>query len=219
MEKLIRSYFSHNTGEGACEVCQGLGTSLEINKAEVIRETLSLENGAVDFWEGRYKAYQTDIFNRACAHYGIPVPNQNTPVHAFTELQKNLLLNGVEGEMIKKNFPETARPKTAAEGRFEGVYPILWRRISEKGELAGKNEKYFNTRTCPKCGGERLNALSRSVTVNGTRLPELSALPLEALNRWVAGLESSLKGEKRRIAAPYLLDLENKAAPHYQCGP
>ncbi|WP_224168802.1 MULTISPECIES: ATP-binding cassette domain-containing protein [Eubacterium] len=112
--------------------------------------------------------------------------------------------------MIKKNFPETARPKTAAEGRFEGVYPILWRRISEKGELAGKNEKYFNTRTCPKCGGERLNALSRSVTVNGTRLPELSALPLEALNRWVAGLESSLKGEKRRIAAPYLLDLKTK---------
>lgn len=121
-----------------------------------------------------------------------------------------MLLNGVEDEMIKKNFPETARPKTAAEGRFEGVYPILWRRISEKGELAGKNEKYFNTRTCPKCGGERLNALSRSVTVNGTRLPELSALPLEALNRWVAGLESSLKGEKRRIAAPYLLDLKTK---------
>lgn len=112
--------------------------------------------------------------------------------------------------MIKKNFPETARPKTAAEGRFEGVYPILWRRISEKGELAGKNEKYFNTRTCPKCGGERLNALSRSVTVNGTRLPELSTLPLEALNRWVAGLESSPKGEKRRIATPYLLDLKTK---------
>lgn len=210
MEKLTRSHFSHNTAEGACETCQGLGTSLEINSAEVVHETLSLEKGAVDFWEKRYKAYQISVFNQACAHYGMPVPGRDTPVCAFTELQKNLLLNGVEDKMLKERLPDITPPKTVAEGRFEGVYPILWRRVSEKGALSEKNEKYFNTRICPECGGERLNTLSRSVTVNETRLPELSVLSLESLNSWITALESSLEGEKGRMTAPYLLDLKTK---------
>lgn len=43
MDKLTRSHFSINTSEGACEICQGLGKVLKINK-EVIREGVKVHN-------------------------------------------------------------------------------------------------------------------------------------------------------------------------------
>lgn len=51
MEKLTRTHFSCNTREGACKTCQGLGKVLRVNKNNVIHEHLSLEAGAIDFWE------------------------------------------------------------------------------------------------------------------------------------------------------------------------
>jgi excinuclease ABC subunit A len=50
MEKLTRTHFSHNTREGACPTCQGLGQVLTVNKQRVVDESLSLEEGAVAFW-------------------------------------------------------------------------------------------------------------------------------------------------------------------------
>ena len=63
MKKLTRTHFSYNTREGACKTCEGLGKVLRINKENAVHEALSLENGAVDFWEQKYKEYQTIYFS------------------------------------------------------------------------------------------------------------------------------------------------------------
>ena len=51
MDKLTRTHFSYNTREGACKTCQGLGKVLKVNENNVIHGHLSLEAGAIDFWE------------------------------------------------------------------------------------------------------------------------------------------------------------------------
>lgn len=56
IEKLTRSHFSYNTQTGACPTCQGLSKQLIINEQAVLHDSLSLSEGAVDFWEARYKA-------------------------------------------------------------------------------------------------------------------------------------------------------------------
>ncbi|MEQ8198667.1 MAG: ATP-binding cassette domain-containing protein, partial [Clostridiaceae bacterium] len=126
MEKLTRTHFSYNTREGACKTCQGLGKVLKINEKKVIHENLSLEAGAIDFWEQKYKDYQISSLYHAFRHYGIPV-EPDTPVTDFCNEQRDMLLYGVESEEVKKHFPGIVPPKTVGGGRFEGVFTFLWR--------------------------------------------------------------------------------------------
>lgn len=209
IEKLTRSHFSYNTRIGACPTCQGLGKQLIINEQAVLHDSLSLSEGAVDFWEARYKAYQIDLFERALKHYDLPSV-VNLPVQNFSEAQKSLLLYGSDNPYIRITFPNVKAAKSVSEGYFEGVYPILWRRLSEKGSLSKALEPYFVECECLECHGERLNELSREAVVYNTRLPELVHFSLVELNNWVIGLEKSLQKEKQLLVNAYFLDLKTK---------
>lgn len=209
MEKLTRTHFSFNTREGSCKTCQGLGKVLKVNKNNVIHEHLSLEAGAIDFWEQKYKDYQISSLYNAFKHYDIPF-EPATPIKDFNKSQKVILLYGVESDEVKKIYPGIVPPKTVTGGRFEGIFPVLWRRLSEKGGESKQLDAYFDSDICQDCGGERLNELSRSVTVLDTRLPELVSLSLEELYKWLLKLENFVSGTNKLIVEPYLLDLKTK---------
>ena len=209
MEKLTRSYFSYNTREGACKTCQGLGKVMTINKDNTVNEELSLEAGAVEFWEQGYKDYQISALYNAFRHYKIPF-QENTPVVNYSDIQKSILFNGVDSDDVKKAFPDILPPKTVVAGKIEGIYPALWRRMSEKGGDAKQLNNYFDYDICPDCKGEKLGELSRSIPVEGKRLPELSLLSLEELYAWIVKLEGSLKDAYRTLIESFLLDLKTK---------
>jgi len=209
MEKLTRTQFSYNTREGACKACQGLGKVLTINKENTVHESLSLEDGAVDFWEQKYKEYQISSLYNAFRHYNIAI-DDNIPVADFSDIQKSILFYGVESAEIRKIFSDILPPKTVAAGKFEGVFQTLWRRMSDKGGDAKQLNDYFYFDICPDCMGERLGELSRSVTVEGTRLPELAFLSLEELFAWILKLESSLGDVNRSLVESFLIDLKTK---------
>lgn len=210
MEKFTRTHFSYNTREGACKTCHGLGKVIQVDEGRVIHQDLSLEDGAVDFWEHRYKDYQISVLYRAFKYYGIPT-SQDVLVKDFSEAQRNILFYGVESEEVRKTFADVPPPKTAAGGRFEGVMTTLWKRISDRDVTSARWEEYFKHTTCPDCGGERLNQLSRNVTVSGVRLPQLTVMSLKELNEWISHLEGSLTGESaRQMTQAYLLDLRTK---------
>lgn len=209
MEKLTRSHFSANTREGACEVCHGLGEVLEITLDSVIHSSLSLEDGAVDFWDHAFKDYQISSVNKAFEYYGLEETGGRA-VKDFSEGQLALLLYGAESAEVRGLFPEQPLPKKVSEGRFEGVLTTLWRRLSEKGGLTDALSSYFHSAVCTACHGEKLSFLGRTVTVMETRLPELSALSLEALRDWLRRLEASLSEREMALVEPYIKDLEAK---------
>jgi excinuclease ABC subunit A len=209
LEKLTRTHFSFNTREGACKTCQGLGKVLKVNSNNVIHEHFTVENGAIDFWEQKYKEYQISTLYNAFKHYGMTF-EPDTPVTRFNKGQKAILLYGVESEEVKNIFPGIVPPKTVAEGRFEGIFPVLWRRLSEKGGSSEALDAYFDSRICPDCRGERLNELSRNVTVLYTRLPELVSLSLDELYQWLVRLEDSVSSIDKLMVESYILDLKTK---------
>lgn len=209
IEKLTRTHYSYNTREGACPKCQGLGNTLVIDGKRVLHEDFSLEDGAVDFWVRRYKDYQIEILYRAYKHYHLPIPFK-MPVSSFSHAAKTILLYGTESPETMNLFPDILPPKTTSEGKFEGVYPALWRKISEKKGDTELTEKYFHTGTCPECHGEKLNEKSRMATVMGTRLPELSSLSLSELLEWILRVKNNLTSSELSLAMDYLSDLETK---------
>nr|WP_321292240.1 excinuclease ABC subunit UvrA [uncultured Trichococcus sp.] len=209
MEKLTRTYFSYNTREGACATCQGMGEVLTIDEKRVLHEELSPEEGAIVFWEKRYRDYQLESFYAACDHYGIPLKT-NMPVKEFTPAQRVLLLQGAESEAVRRLFPDVPVPRTVAEGRYEGVLPNLWRRMTDQKGTSKLREAYFKSAICPECHGERLNELSRNVTVKGVRLPGLSASSLKELMDWIRELDANLTRSEQLLAGVYVTDLKTK---------
>lgn len=210
MDKLTRSHFSYNTMEGACPTCEGLGKVMKLNEAAIINDQLSLEEGAVLYWDnGAYKDYQLAVLHAAYKHYGIAV-SPGTPIAAFSEAQKDLLYYGVEAEAMKKHFPELTVPKTVSAGKFEGIYTTLWRRLAEKGGEDARSAQYFEAGVCLSCNGERLAELSRSVTVAEVRLPELTIKSLEQLLDWIMTLEQEIAGAGDELVQVYLLDIKTK---------
>lgn len=209
MDKVTRTHFSFNTKEGACPACEGLGKIHSIKKEAIVDESLSLEDGAVRCWEKQYGKYQISILYAALKHYGIPVSG-NVPVQQFSAMQKVILYDGIENNLVKSTFPNRKPPKNVTSGRFEGVIPILWRRLSEKEGNAKPLEEYFDIVECPSCKGERLSELSRNITVNRTRLPQLSHFSLDKLYQWANELEASLTEQQLQMVKAYLLDIKSK---------
>ena len=209
MKKLTRTFFSYNTREGACPKCEGMGKIISVEEERILHKELSLEEGAVDFWEQKYKEYQIEVLYAAFFHYNLFF-QPNMPVEKFTEMQKYILFYGVDNETVRQAFPDIQMPRTVADGRFEGIYNTMMRRVAEKGSDAGKLGKYLSEKPCQKCHGERLGRESRKVSVMGMRLPQLSGLTMEELSEWLGELDNSLDDVQRPLVEVYLEDLRTK---------
>src|SRR5690606_8549256 len=103
MEKLTRTHFSYNTAEGACPTCKGLGSVISIHTPSVFHADLSIENGAVDLWKGRYGDYQVAVVKTALEYYGVPI-GDDLPLHAYRPEQISILYYGTDSDEVKEHF-------------------------------------------------------------------------------------------------------------------
>ncbi|MDF9824212.1 excinuclease ABC subunit A [Breznakia sp. PF5-3] len=209
MHKLTRSYFSYNTKEGACPTCQGLGEVLEIDWESVIDESLTLEEGAIKLWKHKYKDYQITSFYNALSHFEIPY-EKHMKVKNFSILQKQILQYGIHDKDMPERYKEMAFPKTVEGGKYEGIASYLWKKVKEEASRNTYKSMYFKNMPCPACHGERLQPLSREVSVLDTRLPELVELSMERLYEWLKNLETMISEEAYELSKNYIEDAKAK---------
>jgi excinuclease ABC subunit A len=205
--------FSFNKPDGACPTCTGLGTVHQANLKRLVDEDKSILDGAVHGWDAAiHIRYNTDILRAAGRHYGFDF-DPALPVRDYTPVQRDLLFFGVESPQFRRHFPEVEPPTTVRGGRFEGVAGSLLRRYAEHiqdADYRQKMDEFLVTQTCPDCGGTRLRAESRAVTVAGQTIIALAQLPLNALADWLDNLPTALHDEAMLIATPILNDLHER---------
>lgn len=209
MEKLTRTHFSYNTTEGSCPTCKGLGETVNIHRESVFHQELSIEEGGVDLWKGRYAEYQIPIVKVAMAYYGVPVEDR-LPIQEYSLRQKVILYYGTESDEVKENFPDKKPPKTVDKGKFEGVLTGMWRRFKEKSGSSTEAEAYFYSQVCSNCHGDRLNEISRSVTVENRTIPNLVSHSLEEMFKWTLHLEKTLEKENYTLVETFIQDMKTK---------
>ncbi len=189
--------FSFNSPYGACEACDGLGTTFEVDPELVIPDPdQSINGGAIAPWRTSNTQYFSRMLEAVAEGYKIDL---DAPYRTLTAKQQKVILHGVEGNLkvkYKNRYGRTREYSTA----YEGVIPWLNRRRSgaESDWSREQYEGYMREVPCTACGGARLKPASLAVTVNDKNIAEVCDMAIGESAKFLAALELS---ERDRLIA------------------
>jgi excinuclease ABC subunit A len=210
---LVMGSFSFNKPAGACPACTGLGEVIRPDVRRLVDDGKSVAEGAVRGWNAKYTDWSLPVLRAAAGHYGFTF-DADAPLGELDDRQRDLLLHGVESPEFRRHFPDTDPPATVAAGRFEGVATALLRRYGERADDAEYRERAEQQglvkQPCGECGGTRLRAESRAVTVHGLGIVEAARLPLDRLAAWLGGLRDRVSPDEWLFVEPVVADLEER---------
>ncbi|BDA65475.1 UvrABC system protein A [Actinomyces capricornis] len=195
--------FSFNAPYGACPVCTGIGTRLEVDPELVVPdEELTLAQGAIAPWSGHQK-----YFTRQLAALGEELSfDVDTPWRALPARAKEAILRGKDYEVKVKYRNRWGRERVYSSG-FEGVLDYVMRKHDET-ESEWSRERYqgyMRQVPCPACQGSRLKPEVLAVRVGERSIAELCEMPISEARDFLAGL--SLSGQARQIAGSVLAEI------------
>ena len=183
---------------GACKTCSGTGMVRTVDRATLIpNENLTIDEGAVAPWNSLMWSLMTDV----CREMGV---RTNIPFRDLTAEEKHIVY---DGPMVKKHIfymPKNKDSTTAAELDFTyysataTVLNALGKVKDEKGMK--RVEKFLREDKCPDCGGTRLSARARTLTIRGLSLDQVCTFSLADLSEWVKGVPESLPEAMRSMA-------------------
>jgi len=162
--------FSFNSPHGACPVCTGLGTRMEVDPELVI------PNGRLTISEGAIRPYNrinTDAWYMkkmqavADAHsFSLQIP---TGELAPSDLQKILYGTG------DQKYRVALGSGRSFETTYEGVIPNLERRYKETDSdfIRRDIERFMQERPCHACEGKRLKPEVLAITIQGTSIIDI----------------------------------------------
>jgi excinuclease ABC subunit A len=199
--------FSFNNPAGACPTCDGLGTQAFFDPARVVTHShLSLAGGAIRGWDRR-NAHYFQLIQALARRYGFDI---ETPWTELPATVQKVVLYGSGDEVIE--FRETTGKGRVSRKRhpFEGILPNLERRYRETESLPVREElsKYLGTRSCPDCGGTRLNRAARFVYVAEHTLPETAHLTVGKALEFFRSL--NLAGWRGEVATKIVKDVAER---------
>ena len=199
--------FSFNSPQGACQKCDGLGATTELDPDLIIPDrALSLREGAVTIWAHRNTVHFIEFLDALTAHYGVDI---YTPYRDLPESFQAVLLYGSGEEQITFYFERDDRRHTYRKP-FEGLIPNLQRRYRETDSFQAREEirRYMNFRTCPDCSGAKLNRASRSVRVVGKAIHEITGMSIAEAQKFLSSV--NLSGQKAVVADRILREINER---------
>jgi len=188
--------FSFNAPQGACPVCTGLGSRLEVDPDLVFNPNLTIAEGAIrpynrvnsDAWYMKRLAVVAEEHG-----FSIHVPvKQLRPA----DLEKVLYGTGSQKYRI------TLSGNRFYDSTYEGVIPNLERRHRETDSdfMRRDIERFMRERECTVCKGMRLKPVVLAVKVHGLNIMDICRLGVDDAIEMIDALE--LSDEEELVAKP-----------------
>jgi len=189
--------FSFNAPQGACPVCTGLGTRMEVDPELVFNPNLTIAEGAIrpynrinmDNW---YMKKMREVSERH--KFSLQVP-----VRELTPEVRKMVLYGTGSDKYKIGLSLGRSYDTT----YEGVIPNLERRYRETdSEFMRKDiERFMREMPCHECNGARLKPIVLAVTVHGFNIMEICNLSVsDALDVFKNTLQKEMTDNEKMIA-------------------
>ncbi len=172
--------FSFNNPAGACPECTGLGFQLVPDGDLVIPDKeKSIMEGAIQ--ASGWNSVRTDsifrmYFEALSQKYRFSLTD---PVRTLSKEALDVILYGTKGEKLRMTY-NRGNGMGVLEQPFEGILNNISRRFRETQSDAARKEleECMATAPCPRCHGERLSEIARSVTVGGIGIMEFCRMSI-----------------------------------------
>lgn len=168
--------FSFNAPQGACPVCTGLGSRLEVDPDLVFNSNLTLSEGAIR----PYNRVNSDAWymKRLQAVGDRHRFSLRVPVKELSDESIQKILYGTGDEKYRVSLGDGR----AYDAAYEGVIPNLERRYKETdSDFMRKDiERFMRERQCTACKGARLKPVVLAVTIHDLNIMDFASLGVDA---------------------------------------
>ncbi|HXV63384.1 MAG TPA: excinuclease ABC subunit UvrA, partial [Vicinamibacteria bacterium] len=203
--ELSPQLFSFNSPQGMCPDCHGLGTRAEMDEGLMVpNPSLSINEGAVRPWgvieeKGGWRAA---VVRSMARHFGIDL---SIPWSRLSAADRRIILYGADRQRIT-----IRRGRRSFQTRFEGLVPILMRRMKEtESESVRKHyAQFMSDKPCSTCRGARLRPEALAVRIAGKSIAELSASSIDDAHLFATTVD--LAGTDALIGAELLKEIINR---------
>jgi excinuclease ABC subunit A len=185
--------FSFNSPQGACPVCTGLGSRLEVDPELVI------PNGNLTIAEGAIRPYnRINVDNwymkklQAVAEkYKFSL---HVPTSELTAQQLNLVMYGTSKETYRLGLGAGRSFETT----YEGVVNNLERRHKETDSdfIRRDIERFMQEKPCHACSGMRLKPEVLAITIGNESIMDVCSLSIDDALAWFNSLQLDAKEAK-----------------------
>ncbi len=194
--------FSFNSPHGACPVCTGLGSRLEVDPELVMPNgRLTIAEGAIrPFNRFNVDAWYMKKLQAVADAYGFSL---HVPTADLKPDQLEKVMYGTGNEKYRVSLGGGRTFDTT----YEGVVPNLERRHKETdSEFMRRDiEKFMIEKDCYRCKGMRLKPEVLAITVGKESIMDVCTLSIDDAVTWFSGLKLNPKDTK--IASQILKEI------------
>lgn len=197
--------FSFNAPIGACPVCQGLGSKLEVDLDLVVPDKhKTLNEGAIAPWNPISSQYYPELLRQFCESAHIKM---DTPFNKLSKRQQSMILYGNGDKTFHFHYENDFGGVRDVDVPFEGVVNNIDRRYRETNSDFTREvmRKYMTELPCKACHGYRLNERALSVQIDGHNIGEISDLPISKSLPFFK--QVNLSEQEEKIARPILKEI------------
>ena len=213
IEELSPRMFSFNSPFGACDVCNGLGESKEVDPDLVVpNKELSIKQGAIAAWGSvgnNDNTYYSQMVKSLAKKYNVDlsIPFKDLPEDFVHEL-----LYGNENTMVEFEYESKYGGYRVYNAPFEGVIVNLERRYRETNSESAREkiEEFMGDSPCPKCKGNRLRKEVLSVLVDDKNIMEVTDYSVNELIEYIENIK--LTDKQKFIAHEILKEIKARAS-------
>lgn len=169
---------------GMCPRCEGRGAVSDIDLAQVVDESRSLNDGAIMVPGYTASGWMVKGFSESGFYPA------DKPVRDFSEKQRQLFLYG---EVTKVKIGGISMT-------YEGLIPKITKSMLSKDldalqpNIRAFVERVASFTTCPECDGTRLTEGARSSKIDGISIADACRMQVTDLAGWVRGLDLAEAG-------------------------
>jgi excinuclease ABC subunit A len=200
-DELAPRNFSFNSPYGACPVCDGLGTRLEVDPELIVPDPdLSIREGALAPWASNSLEYWYRVLEAVADAHGFSL---DVAWRRLAKRHRETILYGTDEQVFVRYKNRYGRQRQY-HTTYEGIVPNLERRHVETESEAQREklEQFMREIPCRACGGARLKPESLAVTVGGEHIAQLTERSIRDALAFVEALELS---EREAMIAERLL--------------
>jgi len=198
--------FSFNSPYGACPVCHGLGTKMEIDPDRLIANPrLSILEGTLTPW-GEPQGWALALLRSVAKHYKFDLA---APWAELSEEARNIVLYGSPASVEVKYVGRSGHRYEGYE-RFEGIANNLMRlhRETESDYRRRYIEGFMSILPCPECNGNRLKPEALSVRIGEANIREITRFSVREATEFFANLK--LSKHNRAIAGEVIKEISER---------